>query len=327
MSRFASRLSAVVLAIAGATLIPSPAHAATAMFVQESTWSSGYVGRFTVTNDGASAMPNWRVEFDLPAGTSIGHSWDSTLTRTGSHYVVTGARWNASLAPGASTTFGWVAAGRGTPQACLLNGASCDGRPPVRDVQPPSTPGNFRGGGQGSTFTLQWDPSTDDTGVTAYEIYTNTGSAPFATVTGTKHTMPPPPPMVFTFGVRAIDAAGNRSPFATLGLGTPPDVTPPGPPANLMLSGPSGGYFPVRWDAARDDQFVAGYEVSLNGRVVTRVGNTSAFVPYNGFGTYMVGVRAFDGAGNFSSQVQIGIAIDPPPPPPPSSPAVRHGES
>ena len=169
---------AMAIGVAGVTLTPSPAHAATAVFVQESKWSSGYVGRMTVTNDGAAAMPNWRVEFDLPAGTTIAHHWNATVTRTGSRYVVTGASWNANLAPGASTSFGWVAAGSGVPQACLLNGAPCDGRPPVRDVQPPSTPANLRGGGQGSTFTLQWEASTDDTGVTGYEIYTNTGSGP-----------------------------------------------------------------------------------------------------------------------------------------------------
>jgi hypothetical protein len=125
--------------------------------------------------------------------------------------------------------------------------------------------------------------------------------------------------MVMTFGVRAVDAAGNRSPFATLGLGTGPDTTPPGPPSNLRLQGPAGGFFTARWDAARDDQFVAGYEVTLNGRVVRLVGNTSAYVPYSGFGVYTVGVRAFDNAGNFSTGIQLGIAIDPPPPLPPTA--------
>jgi hypothetical protein len=323
MSRFAPKwptiLVAIAAGIAAVTLTPSPAHAATAMFVQESTWSSGYVGRMTVTNDGASAMPNWRVEFDLPAGTTIAHHWNATLARTGTHYVVTGAPWNASLVPGASTSFGWVAAGPGVPQACLLNGASCDGRPPGRDVQPPATPAGLRGIIQSSTFTLQWEASTDDRGVTGYEIYSNTSPGPIATVTATSYSMPPPPPMVMTFGVRAIDAAGNRSPFATYGLGTPPDVTPPGPPVNLTLAGPADGSFTVRWDAGRDDQFVAGYEVTLNGRVISLVGNTTAFVPYSGYGTYVVAVRAFDGAGNFSTRAQIGIAVDPPPPPPPGS--------
>jgi hypothetical protein len=323
MSRFASRLSTVVVAvlagIVAVTLTPTAAQAATAVFVQDSAWTTGYVGRMTVTNDGSSAMPAWRVEFELPASTTIAYHWGATLTRTGSRYAFTGNSWNASLAPGASTSFGWVAYGSGGPQGCLLNGASCDGRPPARDVQPPSTPTGLRSGGQSGSFTLTWEASTDDVGVTGYEIYTNTGSAPMATVTTTSVSLPPPPPMVMSFGVRAIDAAGNRSPFVTLGLATPPDVTPPGPPTNLTLGGPTGGFFTVRWDAPRDDQFVAGYEVTLNGRVVRLVGNTTAFVPYSGFGTYMVGVRAFDGAGNFSTRTQIGIAIDPPPPPPSSS--------
>jgi hypothetical protein len=250
----------------------------------------------------------------MPAGTTIAYHWNVTLARTGSHYVLTGAGWNDNLAPGASTSAGWIAEGRGVPQGCLLNGAPCDGRPAARDVQPPSTPANLRSGGQGGMYTLQWDPSTDDVGVTGYEIYSNTGTSPMATVTTTSYSMPPPPPMVMSFGVRAIDAAGNRSPFATLSLGFPTDVTPPGPPTNLTLGGPSNGYFTVGWTAPQDDQFVAGYEVSLNGRVVSLVGNTTAYVPYSGFGTYIVRVRAFDGANNFSTAVQVGLAVDPPPP-------------
>ena len=325
MSRFPIRLSALAAAmlagLAAVVLTPAPAHAATAVFVQDNAWSTGYTGRMTVTNDSAATLPEWRVEFDLPAGTTVAYHWNAVLTRSGSHYVFTGASWNASLRPGASTSFGWVAAGSAGPQGCRLNGAPCAGLPAGRDVQPPSTPTGLRGGGQGSTFTLTWEASSDDTGVTGYEIFSNSSSGPMATVTGTSFSMPPPPPMVMTFGVRAVDAAGNRSPFATFGLGTPPDVIAPGPPANLRLSGPADGYFTVRWDAARDEQFVAGYEVSLNGRVVSRVGDTTAYAPYTGFGTYMFVVRAFDGAGNLSAPVQIGIAIDPPPPP--VSPSAR----
>ena len=306
---------AAVAGIAAVTLTPSPAHAATATFIQESAWSSGYAARMTVTNDGPPTMPTWRVEFDLPAGTTIANYWNIIVTRTGSHYVFTGAAWNASLAPGASTNFGWIANGTGVPQGCLLNGAPCDGRPAGRDVQPPTAPTGLRAlPDQGNGLTLVWQPSTDNVGVTGYEIYTGTGMAPIATVTTTSHNVGTFPPVVMSLGVRAIDAAGNRSPFATLGLGTPTDVTPPGPPTNLTLGDPSNGYFTVRWTAPRDDQFVAGYEVALNGRVVSLVGNTTAFVPYSGFGTYIVRVRAFDGANNFSTAAQVGIAIDPPPP-------------
>ncbi|GAB3830713.1 hypothetical protein GCM10027610_019570 [Dactylosporangium cerinum] len=140
MSGTAAVAAAAVLAI---TLNPVPASAATvptAVFTQDSTWPSGNSGHYTVTNGGATALPNWRVEFDLPAGTTISHYWNATITHSGTHYVALGASWNASLAPGASTSFGWVAAGTGTPQRCLLNAAPCDGLPSTRDVRPPTTP-------------------------------------------------------------------------------------------------------------------------------------------------------------------------------------------
>ncbi|WP_203818083.1 cellulose binding domain-containing protein [Paractinoplanes ferrugineus] len=327
MSRSVSRVSAILTALvaglATIMLTPGPAQAATAAFLTESAWATGYVGRMTVTNDGADRMAAWRVEFDLPDGTTLDHSWNAVVTRIGTHYVITGASWNASLDPGGSTSFGWIASGTGVPQSCLLNGGSCAGGPTVRDARPPSTPANFRSETQGSTFTLRWDASTDDTGVVGYEISTGTGSGPIATVTTTSHSMSIPPPMAMTFGVRAIDAAGNRSPFATLGLGTPPDVTPPGPATNLRLVSPSGGYFTAQWDAPRDDQFVAGYEIAVDGAVVSRVGGTTAPVRL-GFGTYFVSVRAFDGAGNLSPSTQIMISIDPGPSSSASSKAAPH---
>ena len=324
MNQLLSRTVAVAAAgILAITLNPVPASAATAptaVFVQETVWPGGSSGRITVTSGDATALPNWRVEFDLPAGTTIAHHWNAVLTRSGSHYVVVGASWNASLAPGAFTTFGWVASGQGTPQGCLLNAAPCDGRPPARDVRPPSAPTQLRGTTQATTFTLTWAASTDNVGVTGYEIYSSTSPGLIATVTTTSYSMGIPPPMVMSFGVRAVDAAGNRSPFATIGLGTPPDTTPPGPPTALTLRGPTGGSWTVGWTAAHDDQFVAGYEVALNGTVISLVGNTTAYVPYSGYGTYIVTVRAFDGAGNFSTRAQIGIAVDPPPPPPSPAP-------
>ncbi|WP_327002990.1 cellulose-binding domain-containing protein [Dactylosporangium sp. NBC_01737] len=323
MSRFLSRAAAIMAAgVLAITLNPAPASAATAptaVFFQESVWPGGSSGRITVTTGDAAALPNWRVEFDLPAGTAIAHHWNAVLTRSGNHYVVVGASWNASLAPGASTSFGWVATGQGTPQGCLLNAAPCDGRPPARDVRPPSAPTQLRGTTQATTFTLTWTASTDNTAVIGYEIYNNTGTAPIATVTTTSYSMGVPPPMVMSFGVRAVDAAGNRSPFAVLGLGTPPDTTAPSQPTALTLRGPTDGSWTVGWAASTDNQFVAGYEVTLNGTVISLVGNTTAYVPYTGYGTYIVTVRAFDAAGNFSTRAQIGIAVDPPPPPPPGA--------
>ncbi|WBB78751.1 cellulose binding domain-containing protein [Micromonospora sp. WMMD882] len=292
----------------------APARAAVAAFEKESEWSSGYVGKITVRNDTSTATNAWRVEFDLPAGTSVGSHWNANLTRVGTRHVFTNLAWNGSLAAGASTSFGWTAAGAAVPQNCLVDGGPCaGGTDPGPDVSPPAVPGNPRTSYTSQTLTLHWDASTDDRGVTGYEIFSN-GSR-FAT-TDTSYTMPVPPPMIFTFGIRAVDAAGNSSPFAIVKLGAPQETEPPTAPTNLRLSGPQDGHYRLTWDASRDNYVVAGYRVVQTGAVsaVTQVGGTFAYGAYRGYGTYLFEVRAFDSSGNLSAPTVIGIAVDPPPP-------------
>ncbi|MEJ3744927.1 cellulose binding domain-containing protein [Actinomycetes bacterium KLBMP 9797] len=302
--------TAVILGLGAITLLPTPAHAATAAFVKESQWSNGYIGKLTVHNDSDATLPSWRVEFDLPADTTIGSYWNARMTRDGSRLVFTNMPWNGTLGGGASTSFGWVANGGGEPQRCTVNGTPCFGSPEI-DVTPPSTPGNARYA-TGPLTTISWDPSTDDTGVVEYQIFHRTTQ--IATTTATSHTMPTPPPMVTTYGVRAVDAAGNVSPFAPVYFGRLPDATPPTAPANLRLGGISHDNLTVRWDAATDETFLVGYELYLNDTLINRAGGTSGYVPYRGFGTYIVRVRAWDSSGNFGPYAQVGLAIDPPPP-------------
>src|SRR5438477_3953720 len=74
-----------------------------------------------------------------------------------------------------------------------------------------------------TAVTIRWGPSTDDLGVTGYEIFrngtlvgtTNQNQRTF-TDTGLK------PNTVFSFAVRALDADGNRSPFVTVLVRTSP---------------------------------------------------------------------------------------------------------
>lgn len=79
------------------------------------------------------------------------------------------------------------------------------------DTQPPSAPGNLISTGKTSTsVSLSWSASTDNVGVTAYEVYN--GSSLAATVTNTSATITGlTPSTTYTFTVKARDAAGNRS--------------------------------------------------------------------------------------------------------------------
>jgi hypothetical protein len=310
--------AALVVGLAAILFLPAPAHAAMATFVKESQWSTGYVGKVTVVNDGPTAIPSWRVTFDLSADTTISNVWSTQVIRDVNRYTFTSLPWNGGLAPGASTSFGFVATGTGVPMNCTVNSAPCNGAPPPLDVRPPTKPSNIRVTALGMTSIL-WDASTDDRGVVAYEVFSN--GTRVATTTNTFYTMPTPPPMIFTYGIRALDAAGNASPFAIAYFGTPTDTGPPTAVTNLRFTSLGQTHLGVAWDAARDDVFVAGYELYLNDVLVTTLSGTNSYVPYRGYGIYWVGVRAFDHAGKFSPMTRYGIAIDPPPPTtPPATP-------
>ncbi|MEU1751902.1 cellulose binding domain-containing protein [Micromonospora matsumotoense] len=103
------------------------------------------------------------------------------------------------------------------------------------DTTPPSAPQNLTlGDVTDSTATLSWSPSTDDVGVSGYNVYRFDGwytSVLVATVPVTTHTvaLPSSTPLRNLFYVRARDAAGNVS-IASNTVTAPTVPTPPTPP-------------------------------------------------------------------------------------------------
>ncbi|MFY1631731.1 cellulase family glycosylhydrolase [Solwaraspora sp. WMMB335] len=138
--RFVVAGGAAALVVAAVALLAPAASAATAAFVKVSDWGSGYEGRFTVTNDTASTITAWRVAFDLPSGTGIGSAWNARMSAAGNRYTFDNASWNGTIAAGASTTFGFIVTGRGTPANCAVNGGPCAGGPAPTSAPPTVTP-------------------------------------------------------------------------------------------------------------------------------------------------------------------------------------------
>ncbi|MCX5116118.1 cellulase family glycosylhydrolase [Micromonospora sp. NBC_00362] len=130
---------ASLLAGAVAAVAATPASAATAVFSVTNNWGNGYQGQVTVTNDTSAPITSWRVEFDLPSSSTVSQSWNAQQTTSGSHYTFANVSWNGTLAAGASTSFGFLVNGTGTPVNCTVNGASCAGGPPPT-TPPPTTP-------------------------------------------------------------------------------------------------------------------------------------------------------------------------------------------
>ncbi|MET8148563.1 cellulose-binding domain-containing protein [Actinoplanes sp. NPDC049668] len=310
--KFSARI-AVALALSAAALVPAaPAAAATApvaVFTRVSQWPSGYVGNITVRNDTAAAIDGWRVEFDLAAGTRVTSSYSGVFTRAGDHYTVRNESWNGTIAPGASETFGWVAEGQGTPTGCKLNGVDCAGVP--ADHTPPARTGPLAFD-ISAGLTLTWAPSADDSGAVAYEVHES--GRLLATVAGTRYVYsngPALPPRIYVFAVRAVDAAGNHSPYSYRSLGQiwrGDEI--PAAPSGLRVDTPAAGLLRLSWTGPpASSQIsippVAGYEVSLDGATVGQTGDGWIIVPAPPAGTHRFGVRTINAVDRYSTVAEL----------------------
>ena len=119
-------VSALMVAILGLAITPvALAAAAAATLSVEHTWQTGFIAHFTVTNASMAPLSDWRLDFDLPVGESVLHTWNSSFTQSGTHVVITPANWDRTIAPGGSATGGFRGALSGTyspPANCVLNG-------------------------------------------------------------------------------------------------------------------------------------------------------------------------------------------------------------
>ncbi|CCK26153.1 chitinase A [Streptomyces davaonensis JCM 4913] len=229
----------------------------------------------------------------------------STWTTSPSAY----SKLSVSFTTGASQTsatvytHGWYA--QGTYHA---DDISLDGPGGGSDTQAPTAPGNLRSTGKtSSSVSLAWNASTDNVGVTSYDIYS--GSNQVLSVSGTSATVSGlSPSTAHTFTVRARDAAGNTSPasnavsvttdpgggdpggfkqaapYLYLGWGDPPSATSVMSATGIkwytmafILS--SGGCNPA-WDGNRpltggNDQSVINSIRSAGGDIVPSIGGWS----------------------------------------------------
>lgn len=109
------------LLISAALIVLSPVSWAACSYTITSNWGSGFTGEIKVTNDTAQTANIWSVSWQEPNAT-ITNAWNATLSGS-NPYSATGLSWNATLAAGASASFGFQA--NGTAGAPKVNGALC----------------------------------------------------------------------------------------------------------------------------------------------------------------------------------------------------------
>lgn len=175
----------------------------------------------------------------------------------------------------------------------------------VADTTAPTAPTTLTSSNIGTTsFTLSWGASTDNVGVTSYNVYQN--GALKVTVTGTSATISGlTTSTTYAYTVKAKDAAGNLSTTSsTLNVTTASpaaDTTAPTTPTNISSSGITTSGLTLTWTASTDNIGVTGYEIYQDGVLKTNTTTTTATITGLSAATsYNYTVKAKDAAGNLS---------------------------
>ncbi len=206
----------------------------------------------------------------------------------------------------ASTTYSVTVKARdaaGNVSAASAAGSLTTTTPP--DTTAPSAPGtptfaNITGTGA----TVNWTASTDNVGVTGYDVFVNGSTTPAASTTGatTANLTGLTNGTSYTVTVKAKDAAGNVSNSSAAGSLTTLDTAAPSAPTGVTGTNITPTSATINWTASTDNVGVTGYEVFVDG--ASKATTTSATtVNLTGLtqGTYAVTVKAKDAAGNVSA--------------------------
>ncbi len=206
------------------------------------------------------------------------------------------------------------------------------------DTQPPTAPANLSATGALSSASLSWSASSDNVGVTRYDLYrsTTSGFTPstanrIAQPSGTSYTDSSLSAGTYYYKVAAEDAAGNLSAASTEASAIVGDTSPPTAPGTLSATG-AVGKATLSWGAASDNVGVTRYDLyrsttsGFTPSTANRIAQPSgtSYVDLTTPGTYYYKVAAEDAAGNLgpaSNEASATVSADTTPPSTPANPA------
>jgi chitodextrinase len=265
----------------------------------ETTLSHGNIPQFDsiVASSGRILARTW-AEWDVTSLVSGNDPVSFALTSFYSTATSLAARESRTTVPELVVTFG-EGDGGGDP-----------------DTTRPSAPTDLSATAVGpGRIDVTWNASTDNVGVTGYEIFRNgslhattTGATSYSDTTVVSSA-------TYRYEVRARDGAGLYSGFSNMASITTPEWTPPSAPTDLTASPVGSGQVDLSWTSSTDNVGVTGYEIFRDGVLLTAVGTDTVYsdeevTPST---TYKYQVRARDEAGNRSEFSNTATVTTPEP--------------
>lgn len=185
--------------------------------------------------------------------------------------------------------------------------------PPAADGQAPSVPTGLTGAAVSASQTnLTWNASTDNVGVTGYQVYLNDWAIGTTTSTSFQHTGLTAG-TTYNYRVSAFDAIPNHSAWTAtpVTLRTPSaDTQAPSVPTGLRASMAWATQVNLIWNASTDNIGVSGYRVYLNDVLLATTTQPSFL--HSGLAantTYNYRVSAFDATSNESARSATPLSV------------------
>jgi hypothetical protein len=182
-----------------------------------------------------------------------------------------------------------------------------DGLIPAPDTTPPATPAApYAINVYPTTVQLAWNPTTDNTGVAAYNLFRN-GSVLLTTSLLAYNDTNLTPGETYTYTLSAFDASGNKSGVSAPFVVQTTDTTPPSVPTGLKVVATTKTSVSLTWNASTGVGGVGGYRVlrgSTPSNMTIRASptTTSYTDPYcSPSTTYYYAVESFNPSGATSA--------------------------
>ena len=179
------------------------------------------------------------------------------------------------------------------------------------DTQAPSAPTNLAYSSlTQASLTLTWTISTDNVGVTGYDVYRDGVKINGSNVMGSSYPVTGlSASTLYTFYVTSKDAAGNSTNSSNLNV-TTPDTQAPSAPTNLAAANLTQSSLTLSWSASTDNVGVTGYDVYRNGVKIN--GSNIAVTSFNVTGlsastSYAFYVVAKDAANNSTNSSTLNV--------------------